>query len=329
MKKVIKAISKQEERRIKAKSLLKAKQSPKKISKQVSISERTVEKLKGRRTQRKKGPGRRAKLNRSSKLSIRNMIKANPYLTPRRLIQRLNLDCSVGTVRTYLKECGFTYRNPCFKEPLSPDQRKERVDWRTEWRDFEDFDQVIFTDETGYWLDDTRGKGWFPTGQSFDAMEVESSEKLNIWAAISIHGKVALHIFDNNLDALTYREILRNSPIPAARPLYPDGFILQRDNLKVHSAGLIKKFLVSREADVIEEELPWPSYSSDLNPIENLWAILKRNIRKRRPQTLEGLREIIQEEWNNIRDAYARRLCHTIRKRITMCIEKEGTRIKY
>jgi len=159
MKKVIKTISKQKEKRIKAKSLLKAKQPPKKISKQVSISERTVNRLKGRRTQRRKGSDRRAKLNRSSKLSIRNMIKANPYLTPRSLIQRLNLNCSVGTVRTYLKESGFTYRDPCLKEPLSPGQRKERVDWCTEWRDFEDFDQVIWTDETGYWLDDTRGRG--------------------------------------------------------------------------------------------------------------------------------------------------------------------------
>jgi len=27
--------------------------------------------------------------------------------------------------------------------------------------------------------------------------------------------------------------------------------------------------------------LPWPSYSPDLNPIENVWAVLKHNIKKR------------------------------------------------
>jgi len=87
--------------------------------------------------------------------------------------------------------------------------------------------------------------------------------------------------------------------------------------------------LATREADIIEEELPWPSYSPDLNPVENLWAILKRKIRGGRPRALGNLREIIQEEWGNIRDAYVRKLCRAMPKRISMCIEKDGARIKY
>jgi len=34
-----------------------------------------------------------------------------------------------------------------------------RLNWCNEMRSSEDFDKVIFTDETGYWLHDEKGKG--------------------------------------------------------------------------------------------------------------------------------------------------------------------------
>jgi len=43
-----------------------------------------------------------------------------------------------------------------------------------------------------------------------------------------------------------------------------------------------------------------PSYSPDVNPIENIWAILKRQVNKRHAETIEDLQEIIPEIWNNI-----------------------------
>jgi len=117
--------------------------------------------------------------------------------------------------------------------------------------------------------------------------------------------------------------------VPSARELYPEGCYLQRDNSKVHRANNITNYLNSRGAEIILDSIPWPSYSPDLNPIENLWAILKANIKKRLPKTLEELKDIIMEEWDNLNDDYVRNLCFSIHNRIEMCIKNKGARIDY
>ena len=55
----------------------------------------------------------------------------------------------------------------------------------------------------------------------------------------------------------------------------------------------------------------WPSGSPDLNPIENLWHILRSNIRKRRvqPKYEEQLTEALLEEWEKLDVELVNRLC--------------------
>ena len=115
----------QEQKRVKAKCYLRAKVPIRKISKIVKISEKTVSRLQTRKAIRKKGSGRKKKLNKSLKTKIRNAIKANPFLTPKDFVNRLELDCSPETAQAYLVEIGLTYRTLTIKEPLSEDQQIE------------------------------------------------------------------------------------------------------------------------------------------------------------------------------------------------------------
>ena len=52
------------------------------------------------------------------------------------------------------------------------------------------------------------------------------------------------------------------------------GHVFQQDNFPVHTTGHVQNYLHRKEANV----LPWPPASPDLSPIENLWALLKREI---------------------------------------------------
>ena len=75
----------------------------------------------------------------------------------------------------------------------------------------------------------------------------------------------------------------------------------------------------------------WPSSSLDLNPIENLWHILRSNIRKRKvqPRNKKALIEALQEEWEKLDMEVVNRLCLSMPRRLQAVIDAKGGSTKY
>ena len=46
--------------------------------------------------------------------------------------------------------------------------------------------------------------------------------------------------------------------------------------------------------------MKWPANSPDLNPIENVWRLLKYRVGKRFPKMDEEVRQYIEEEWDRL-----------------------------
>ena len=61
--------------------------------------------------------------------------------------------------------------------------------------------------------------------------------------------------------------------------------------------------------------LPWPSKSPNLNPVEPLWDQLDKRVRQRQPppQTLDQLRQMLQQEWRTIQRNNVRNLIESMR----------------
>ncbi len=69
--------------------------------------------------------------------------------------------------------------------------------------------------------------------------------------------------------------------LPSADQLFKDAdFIFQQDLAPAHTAKSTKSWLNDHGVGMLD----LPANSPDLNPIENLWGIVKRKMRNKRPK---------------------------------------------
>jgi len=75
--------------------------------------------------------------------------------------------------------------------------------------------------------------------------------------------------------------------------------------------------------------LDWPSHSPDVNPMENIWALLKRNIAKKDAQNIDDLVEAIHFECTNFSSSVISNIFLSIYKRINLLIKSNGNTLAY
>ena len=102
-------------------------------------------------------------------------------------------------------------------------------------------------------------------------------------------------------------------------------WVSQMDNDPTHSSKVVEKWL----KDNIVKVLEWPSQSPDLNPIEHLWAELKKRVRARRPTNPTQLHQLCQEEWAKSHPIYCGKLVEGYPKHFTHVKQFKGNATKY
>ena len=74
-------------------------------------------------------------------------------------------------------------------------------------------------------------------------------------------------------DAAKYVSILNDALLPFIHEHNQD-IIFQQDNAASHTARVTRDWLTEHSIDVMK----WPVLSSDLNPIENIWGMMARDV---------------------------------------------------
>ncbi len=147
--------------------------------------------------------------------------------------------------------------------------------------------KVLFSDESTFCISfGNQGlRVWRKSGEAQNPSCLKSSvrfpQSVMIWAAMSSAGVGPLCFLKSTVNAAIYQEVLENFMLPSANKLYGDAdFIFQQDLAPAHTAKATKSWFNDHGVSVLD----WPANSPDLNPIENLWDIVKRKMRHQTQQ---------------------------------------------
>ncbi len=122
------------------------------------------------------------------------------------------------------------------------------------------------------------------------------------------------------------RNFLEHFMLPSADKLYGDAdFIFQQDLAPAHTAKGTKSWFNDHGVTVLD----WPANSPDLNPIENLWGIVKRKMRDTRPNNADELKATVKETWASIPPQQCHKLITSMPRRIEAVIKAKGAPTKY
>jgi hypothetical protein len=158
------------------------------------------------------------------------------------------------------------------------------------------------------------------TGEMFNedclVERVKHPLKIMVWSVISSQGTGRLYIVKNTMRQDQYIQVLKERMIPQAMEWYPNGnFTFQHDSAPCHKAKTVTKFLEAEKIHV----LPWPGNSPDLNPIENLWELLKRDISKNLITNKRDLIEKLINVWHHSEEI--KKICQNLIKSMTRRVE--------
>ncbi len=238
---------------------------------QSAVSKHVNRKLSGRKL--KKKCGRKRCTTNWENRSLMRIVKQNRFKNLSEFHKEwteAGVKTSRATTHRRVKEFGYN----CRQRRLT--WAKETKNWTVaQWSKF------LFSDESKFYISfgNQGPRVWRKGGEAHSPSCLKSSVKFPqsviIWGAMTSAGVGPLDFLKTKVTAPIYQEMLEHFMLPSADQLFKDAdFIFQQDLAPAHTAKSTKSWLNDHGVGVLD----WPANSPDLNPIENLWGIVKRKM---------------------------------------------------
>jgi transposase len=253
--------------------------------------------------------------------------------------ERDDMHVHVEKVRRNLRQ----YKIRAYVKPKKPDLKRNHMQERLafarrhiKWM-VNDWKRVMFSDESiisrmgsfgrNYFYSDREHKRLLP--HQVHPIPQAGGGKMMVWGCITFFGPGDLCRINGTLDSEFYREIL-NDYVLASFKWYgmdPATSIFQQDNARVHTASLIQNWFRKHNVTVLQ----WPSNSPDLNPIEHVWAYIKRRLfRYKQPaKDINQLWKRVEKIWRKLPSKLFRNLYESMPRRMRALLQSRGGPIKY
>ncbi|GFV87453.1 transposable element Tcb1 transposase [Trichonephila clavipes] len=213
------------------------------------------------------------------------------------------------TVARRLRGGGLYARRPVVGVPLTRQHRTARLQWCREHHNWteQDWACILFSDESRFSQssDCRRQLIWRESGTAYRPENIQEKDRyptcsIMVWAGIMINGRTRLHV-------------VANGTMTGQR--YIDEVLLPHDCLD--SEGI--------------QRLVWPARSPDLNPIENVWDAMGRQVdgRNYRPTNKNTLIRALTEEWDKLPQQLLDNVVQSMVRPVEYCITLHGGHIPY
>ena len=331
------------EQRYKIKFLFEQKMALREISRKLNIAYTTIQNFVARRlkhedTGREQGSGRFPNLSFSQTNELIDLKEANNLTSPAKLAGKLKEKLKIAvcgrTVRRYLKSAGYCAGKLACKPMLTKVQIERRRKICTEWsfKSDEYWNNVIFSDETKFNLKNSDGQQyvWKKPSERLLEKNICKTYKFGggnvmFWGCFSRLGIGHLSVIRGKMDRYDYVNILRSKLTRSATKMGLENYKFQQDNDPKHTSGYTKEFFARNNVEVVD----WPSQSPDLNPIENLWAFIKRSMQGLTFTKEQDLIDYVFRVWNEVMPELCKKLVDSMNNRITAVLRAKGGYTKY
>lgn len=236
---------------------------------------------------------------------------------------------SMSTIYRRIRSFGLRSYRPYFRLPLTEQHKATRRQWsqdRQHWD--QEWEEIVFSDESRFclWHSDGRLRVRRPRGQRQNLQFVQRRHTaltpgVMVWGAIHHGGRSPLVFVPGTLNARRYIDnILEPVVLPFLQNL--PGAVFQQDNARPHTANVTLDFLAENNVNC----LPWPPRSPDLNPIEHVWDMMDKRLRRlpHPPNTLEELRQQLQVAWEELPQEAIDNLISSMPRRVAECLRARG-----
>ncbi|GFX43680.1 transposable element Tcb2 transposase [Trichonephila clavipes] len=220
---------------------------------------------------------------------------------------------------------------------LSRQHRTARLQWCREHHNWteQDWACVLFSDESRFSLssDCRRQLIWRESGTAYRPENIQEKDRyptcsIMVWAGIMINGRTRLHVVANGtMTGQRYIDEVLLPHVRLFRGAVGDKFVFMDDNATGHRTLAVQDCLDSEGI----QRLVWPARSPDLNPIENVWDVLGRQVSGRNypPTNKNTLIRALTEELDKLTQQLLDNVVQSMVQRVECCITLHGGHIPY
>ncbi|MBN3294693.1 TCB1 transposase, partial [Polypterus senegalus] len=281
----------------------------------------------------RKGQGRKTILDARDLRALKRHCTTNRNATVKEITEwaqeYFQKPLSVNTIHRAIRRCQLKLYSAKKKPFLSKIHKLRRCHWARDHLKWSvaKWKTVLWSDESRFEvLFGNLGRHVIRTKEDKDnpscyQRSVQKPASLMVWGCMSACGMGSLHVWKGTINAEKYIQVLEQHMLPSRRHLFQGRpCIFQQDNARPHSASITTSWLRRRRIRVLK----WPVCSPDLSPIENIWRIIKRKVRQRRPKTIEQLEACIRQEWESIPISKLEKLVSSVPRRLLSVVRRRG-----